>query len=244
MDDSLTMNPEELYTLPSDLRNGIIVAVNLFGNNCNMEEIMNYAELRGHTVIEDCAQSTGSGSGTKGDYSIFSFYPTKPLASMGDGGMICSNNDLTYFKKARHYGVEYGYLGDNSRMDEWQAAVVNAKLSDFEGLNEKRIGIAERYSQVIQGMKINGKCVYHQFPVCFKNRDEIIKDLLIEKIPYMIHYPNHLNDIPVLQGRQRSEVNYRVNDKIVSLPIHPFLAEEEIEKIENFLSNNRYFESS
>lgn len=220
-----------------DVQNGIIVPVHLFGNNCQMKEIMEYAKANNHIVIEDCAQSTGSGSGRYGDYSIFSFYPTKPLASMGDGGMICSDENIDYFRKARMYGVDDGILGINSRMDEFQAAVVNAKLPYIEWLNQQRIEIAERYKKIVSGIKVNSNSVYHQFVVRFRNRDKVIGKL--GRIPYMVHYKKHVNEIPVLAGRHTSEVMYRVNNTILSLPVHGYLVESEIEQIEEFLHANK-----
>jgi len=233
VDASMTMDVTKL----PDVRDGIIVPVHLFGNNCRMEEIMEYAEVNNHIVVEDCAQSTGSGSGKYGDYSVFSFYPTKPLASMGDGGMICSDNNLDYFKKARFYGVDDGILGVNSRMDEFQAAVVNSKLGSFTKLNQRRIEIAERYKKIVKGIKVNSNSVYHQFVVQFKDRNEVIKKL--NGIPYMIHYENHVNEIPVLRGRFNPEVHYRVNDRIISLPVHPYLTNSEMEQVEDFLHENK-----
>jgi len=235
VDSSMTMDVNKL----PDVKNGIIVPVHLFGNNCQMDKIISYAKSNNHIVIEDCAQSTGSGSGIHGDYSIFSFYPTKPLASMGDGGMICSDNSLDYFRKARVYGVEDNILGFNSRMDEWQAAVVNCKMDFLDMLNAKRIRIAERYKEAVSGYTVNSTSVYHQFTIRFKNRAEVIKKLDSASIPYMIHYSKHVNEMLVLSGAVPSKVGYRVDDTILSLPVHPYLTDLEIEQIEDFLYENR-----
>jgi dTDP-4-amino-4,6-dideoxygalactose transaminase len=242
VDESMTIDPSKL---PEDIKNGIIIPVHLFGNNCNMLEIMEYAKTNNHIVIEDCAQSTGSGSGKYGHYSVFSFYPTKPLASMGDGGMICFNDeeDLDYFKKIRFYGQKNGLIeeiGINSRMDEFQAAVVNAKLDHFKGLNYKRIATATRYKKIISGI-FSRNSVYHQFTVLFNNREEILKELNARSIPYMIHYPYHLSEMEALSGIY-NEVGFRVNDKIVSLPVHPFMQETDIAIIEEFLYDFKQYE--
>lgn len=233
VDASMTMDVTKL----PDIQDGIMVPVHLFGNNCKMQEIMQYARLNRHVVIEDCAQSTGSGSGKYGDYSVFSFYPTKPLASMGDGGMICSDNNLDYFRKARVYGINDSILGINSRMDEFQAAVVNSKIRYLKKLNRSRIQIAKRYKEIVTGIKVYSTSVYHQFTVQFKNRSKTIRKL--GKIPYMIHYEKHVNEIPVLRGQFNSVVQHRVNDTIISLPVHPYLAASEIEQVEKFLYENR-----
>lgn len=239
VDESMTIDVNKL----PNIKNGIIIPVHLFGNNCQMDKIMEYAKINNHVVIEDCAQSTGSGTGVFSDYSVYSFYPTKPLASMGDGGMICFNdeNDLEYFKKIRFYGQKNNFIdeiGLNSRMDEFQAAVVNSKIRSFQKLNNKRIQIANRYKKIIKGIKVNDYSVYHQFTVLFKNRDKIMNELNKNKIPFMIHYPNHVSEMIALRGSY-NEVKYRINDKIISLPIHSFLEENEIQMIEEFLYKNK-----
>jgi len=240
VDNSLTIDTDKL---PSSLKNGIVIQVHLFGNNGN-PNIVNYVKENNHILIEDCAQSTGSGSGELGDYSVFSFYPTKPLASMGDGGMICSDNNLEEYKVLRFYGQlnnNIKKLGVNSRLDEIQSAILNVKIKKFQILNDKRIEIAKRYKKHIIGIKEWSKCIYHQFPILFNNRDIIIKELNKRDIPFMIHYPHHVSEIDVLTGRY-NKVEYRVNDKIVSLPIHPFLKENEIQKVEEFLYKYKEYE--
>jgi dTDP-4-amino-4,6-dideoxygalactose transaminase len=251
VDDTFTM---DVNKLPSDVKNGIIIPVHLFGNNCNMGKIMKYAEDNNHIVIEDCAQSTGSGSGCDGYYSVFSFYPTKPLSSMGDGGMILTDNkdDMEYFKKLRFYGQSDRKVtvkdGINSRMDEIQCGIVNIKLDKFQKLNNVRISIAKRYNNIVKGMNENKygigfsrdpKCVYHQYPLLFNDRKSIIKELEKRDIPYSIHYPHHVTDMDIMKCGLNDEVGYRINDKILSLPIHPFLKEIEIQQIEEFLEGFR-----
>lgn len=243
IDESMTIDPKKL---PTDIKNGIIIPVHLFGNNCDIVSINEYAKSNNHIIIEDCAQSTGSGSGVYSDYSVFSFYPTKPLASMGDGGMICCNNidDYNFFKKLRFYGQHNNnidFIGINSRMDEIQASILNIKSKQFHKFNDKRIEIANRYKKIIKGIKINSYSVYHQFTILFNDRDFIIEKLNEENIPYMIHYSHHISEMDILKGIY-NDVNFKVNDKIISLPIHPFLEEEDIIKIEEFLKKYKSYE--
>jgi dTDP-4-amino-4,6-dideoxygalactose transaminase len=231
----------------------------LFGNNANMRGIFKYAHANKHIIIEDCAQSTGSGSGVTGDFSVFSFYPTKPLGTMGDGGAICTDDLEAYeeLKKLRFYGLSspsggggLGEVGINSRMGELEAAVLNAKLDRFEELGAKRLQIAARYKKIITGMRINSNCVYHQFPVLFNDREEIIKVLKDYGIPFMIHYHHHVSELPVFTPRNPSPegggregvVGFRVNDKIISLPIHPFMHEDHIQMVEEFLHTVKRYE--
>jgi dTDP-4-amino-4,6-dideoxygalactose transaminase len=234
VDNTFTMDTNKL----PDLKNGIIIPVHLFGNNCDMSKIMEYANLNNHIVIEDCAQSTGSGSGVHGDYSVFSFYPTKPLASMGDGGLICTRmGDADYFRKFRFYGQlgrNMEFVGINSRMDEFQAGIVLSKIDDFNDLNKKRREIACIYSEFITGMNARDICVYHQFPIMLSNRGKAILNLKTKSIPYIIHYEKHVTDFSFLNKHQY-KTSYRINENILSLPVHPFMSNEDIDKVCKFL---------
>jgi len=240
VDRSMTIDTLKL----PDIQNGIIIPVHLFGNNCNMEEIINYARENNHIVIEDCAQSAGSTSGATGDYSVFSFYPTKPIGAMGDGGMICSNLDLDIFKKLRFYGQHNSQIervGINSRMDEIQSSIVNTKLEKYKVLNDKRKRIGHRYLNIVDGIRWDSAAVFHQFVVLFDERAMILDNLSYNQIPYMIHYKYHVSEMPPLAGKV-NQVGYRVNNKCVSLPCFPFMKENEIEKVEDFLSKYKNYE--
>jgi len=235
VDDTYTINVDKL----PGFKGSIVIAVNLFGNNCDLKRLREYCDVTNSILVEDCAQSTGSGSGVYGDFSVFSFYPTKPLASMGDGGMICTDQEDAhdFFKKMRFYGqTEYGIemVGLNSRMDEFQCAIVNAKVGGYQELNDRRIEIASKYKTVVRGMKIRGRCVFHQFPVRFEHYDH-------QSVPFMNHYAHHASDFDCLKGVY-NEVSYRISDNIVSIPIHPFLTDIEIEHIMEFLNDNAYAE--
>lgn len=241
VDDTLTIDASKL----PDLKNGIVIPVHLFGNNCDMESIVKYCKDNNHILVEDCAQSTGSGSGKLGDYSVFSFYPTKPLASMGDGGMICCNEDRTIFDRLRFYGQEKGdvyLLGVNSRMDEFQAGIVNAKFSRFVELNNKRKSICSRYGKVVKGLTTRHDCVFHQFVILFNNRAKVIDEFSNTGVPYIIHYPNHISEMDIFNDVIYRRVGTRINDKCLSVPCHPFMSEEEIQKVEELLHKVRAYE--
>ena len=198
-------------------------------------------------IIQDCAQSTD----TVRDYSIadvniFSFYPTKPLASMGDGGMICTDDEVLA-KSIREYCF-YGLNEDgdtnnpgiNSRMDEIQAGIVNVKFPHLDFMNNKRIKIAHRYLKALEGntqittMRPQGNCVYHQFAILVDNRDEFIEQLTAAGIPHMIHYPNNISEM-IFQTHGTHKVQSPINNKILSLPCNTWMQEEEIELVVNFL---------
>jgi dTDP-4-amino-4,6-dideoxygalactose transaminase len=243
VDDTLTIDPNKL---PDDVKGGIVIVVHLFGNNCDMEKITEYCKKNNHILIEDCAQSTGSGSGVHGDYSVFSFYPTKPLAAMGDGGMICTDHDPEIFEKLRFYGYKPGtdnidVLGINSRLDEVQSSILNVKLKKFTALNDKRREVCRRYQQIVKGFRAREGCVFHQFVVRFKERDVVIENLDKQKIPYIIHYKKHSSEVPALSG-VHNHVGFRVSENCLSFPCHPFLEEQEIQVVEDFLRRFKDYE--
>lgn len=224
-------------------RKSVVVAVNLFGNNANLEKLRRLCDYHDSVLVEDCAQSTGSELKERvSDYAIYSFYPTKPLGSMGDGGMICSGNfDLGYFDSMRFMGQDdmgmCWRVGINSRLDEFQSAVILSKMNIYRGWNLMRQMIAERYKKIVRGIHVHTNCVYHQFPLLLSNRDLAIKMLNERGIPYMIHYPYHITDQEVLAGKNKHEVGFRINDKILSLPIHACMIESEIQQVEEFLND-------
>lgn len=245
VDDSMTIDPKKL----PDVRNGILISVHLFGNNCDFDSLKTYCKSHNHIWIEDCAQSTGSGCGTHGDYSVFSFYPTKPLGSMGDGGMICLDDqqEAAYYRQYRFYGQAAGkidFVGINSRLDEIQASVLIAKLPYLDELNQRRNEIAARYNKLVHGYKVHTKSVYHLFTLLVNNRNTVIEQLIRNDIPYMIHYGSHVTDHKALHGKNNNNVGFYVADKILSIPCHPFLEEADIQKIENTLKIVSKYEHS
>lgn len=139
VDDSLLLDPGKL---PKNIRNGIIIPVNLFGMEVH-PAVLRYAKKNGHQLILDCAQSYHARNGIRTNperetdiHYVFSFYPTKNMGSYGDGGMICTDDlhvaSKIYDFKFYGYRSEYHRLtGMNSRMDEWQCAAVNAKLENL-----------------------------------------------------------------------------------------------------------------
>jgi dTDP-4-amino-4,6-dideoxygalactose transaminase len=145
--------------------------------------------------------------------------------------------DEEYFRKFRFYGQlgrNMEFVGVNSRIDEFQAGIVLSKLSKFHELNEKRKEIACRYSEFVAGIKPRGNCVYHQFPLLLKNRKKVINLMKNLEIPYIIHYEKHVTDFTFLNCLNY-KTNFRVSDKVLSIPVHPFLKENEIHKICEFL---------
>jgi len=154
---------ELLQTHPDREKIKAIIPVHLFGQSMNLERLQNIGEIYGVKIIEDCAQSIGArwnhpdGStimtGSIGDISTFSFFPTKNLGAYGDGGMITTNDDelAAFCRSYRVHGSPVKYvhemIGINSRLDELQAIVLNIKLKHLEEYEKRRIEIAEKYAE-------------------------------------------------------------------------------------------------
>lgn len=230
-----------------------IVPVHLYGQPADMKSIMAIAKKNNLFVVEDCAQATGAFIGSKkvgsfGDAGCFSFYPTKNLGANGDGGMITTNNaDLAkVFKRLRMYGMEGSYYshieGYNSRLDEFQAAILLEKLKKLDVWNERRIDIAKKYAgniknEFIKIPSIKTGHVFHLFVVRVKQpyRDQFISHLTNMGIGHGIHYPFpiHLQVAYGFLGYKEGSFaeTESASREIVSLPIFPELTEKEISYI-------------
>ncbi len=252
----------------SHVRVKAILAVHLYGRLCPMDRLRGFAEDRGLLLLEDAAQAhgacmdmSGEGSlkraGNLGDAAGFSFYPGKNLGALGDGGAVVTSDEALacVVRKLANYGSEkkyvHEYVGENSRLDEMQAAVLSAKLPRLDSENSRRNEIAKRYLAEIRNPlillpqsanEVNpahpiSDCVWHIFPihcVCRDGsscRDALQKHLAELGIETLIHYPTPPH-------RQKAfvdtygVVDYPVAEKLagteLSLPLHPFMTEEEI----------------
>lgn len=215
-----------------------IIAVHLYGRCADMDYITNIAKKYHLYVIEDAAQAHGAmykgrRAGSLGDAAGFSFYPGKNLGALGDGGMVVTSN-REIAEKVRMYGnygssVKYHHelLGNNSRLDEMQAAFLDLKLAHLEQWNMWRNNIAERYLQGIDNPFVDlpakadhdGYQVWHVFSIHCKKRDELKLFLEKRNIGTNIHYP-----IPIHLQQCYSELGYRKGD----FPIAEYLADTEL----------------
>ena len=199
-------------------RTKAVMPVHLYGQSCDMGPIMAFAKKHGLYVVEDCAQAHGATYngrkiGTFGDAAGFSFYPGKNLGALGDAGATVTNNK-TLADKIRalgNYGSDYKYhhvyQGNNSRLDELQAAFLSAKLPHLERMNAERRRIADRYLAEVHNEQIvlpyvlpSTEPVWHIFAVRCQKRDELTAYLAEKGISTNKHYP-----IPIhLQGAYAS----------------------------------------
>lgn len=243
---------------PKDLEKRItprtkaIVVVHLFGHPAPMTEIMAIAKKHKLVVIEDCAQATGAEYqgkkvGTMGDFGCFSFFPSKNLGGIGDGGMVFANSteNLNKVRILKSHGSEIKYyhdiLGTNSRLDTVQAAALRVKLRYLDRWNTERRRVAHRYIENLRGLvqvpAENHDCkhVFHQFTVRVPNRDEFKVNLEKEGVGSMIYYPVSLHQQKAFThlgyDDQDFPVTRQAQEEVLSLPMFPELSNEQVDLI-------------
>ncbi len=238
----------------------VILAVHLYGHLADMPAITEIAKEHGLLVLEDSAQAHGAEingikAGNWGHASGFSFYPGKNLGALGDGGAITTNDDelAQTLRALRNYGSHEKYKniykGANSRLDEIQAAMLDVKLKHLDADTNKRRDIAERYLTEINNPLITmpvaldrNSHAWHVFVIRCEKRDELQKYLLDNGIQTLIHYP-----IPPHKQEAYSEwneINLPITDeihaKVLSLPISPVIADDDITKVIQALNEYEY----
>ncbi|MDA8239839.1 MAG: DegT/DnrJ/EryC1/StrS family aminotransferase [Nitrospiraceae bacterium] len=226
-------------------RTKAIIPVHLYGHTADMEGVMYVARLKGLKVIEDCAQSHGARyqgrmTGAWGDAAAFSFYPTKNLGAVGDGGIVVTDDPKIAQKvrEAREYGWRERYISEfpglNSRLDEIQAAVLRVKLRFLEAENDRRRAVAKIYDESLTDAGLllplsesAAHHVYHQYVVRSADRDSLRTFLEDKGIGTLIHYPVPVHRQPAYRNRIRcagpmdhTEILAR---EILSLPMFPEL---------------------
>ncbi len=249
-----TIDPTRIEEKISE-RTKAIMIVHLYGQPCDMDEIMRVCKQYELELIEDCAQSHGATykgqmTGTFG-YGAFSFYPTKNLGALGDAGGILVRDDQDHerIKAWRNYGSQKKYynkyIGDNSRLDEIQAAFLNIKLEGLNKITEHKRKLAALYREGIDADKFilpvhrqEAESVYHIFPLRTDRRDELKAYLQAKGIRTEIHYPVAPIDQESIQaefnkkGWTLNDTDFELARKIhateLSLPISTIHSEEDI----------------
>ncbi|GHV14930.1 aminotransferase [Fibrobacterales bacterium] len=224
-----------------------ILSVNLYGRKASDEVMLKFAKENNILLIEDCAQSAGIKP--VGDAAAFSFYPSKNLGALGDAGAVVSNDEeLTkLIRELGNYGSKEkyinNYLGVNSRIDELQAAVLSLKLPRLNADNEKRRKIAYRYINEIKNQHIilpiapenPQDCVWHQFVIRTKERNCLQTYLTEKGIETLIHYPIPPHKQKAYGTHSLAQtslpITEKLADEVLSLPIHPAMTENEIERV-------------
>lgn len=230
-----------------------ILVVHLYGQAANMDAIMKIARRHNLKVIEDCAQSHGARyhgkiTGTYGDVSCFSFYPTKNLGAFGDGGAIVTDS-VELAEQARiyrNYGSDrkyhYQVVGVNSRLDELQAGLLRVRLKHMgELINERRL-VCGRYNNEIKNENLilpktchGSDTVWHQYVVRTNKRNDLQAYLALQGIQSMIHYPvpPHLTEAYSYLGIRRGAlpVTEHYADSILSIPLYNGMRKEETDYV-------------
>ncbi|GAB6183592.1 DegT/DnrJ/EryC1/StrS family aminotransferase [Thermodesulfovibrio hydrogeniphilus] len=255
---SFNINPESIRKYLSsqsrsrDSKVVGIIPVHLYGQPCDMDEIMNIAKEYDLFVVEDVAQAfggmwKGKKLGSFGHTGAFSFFPSKNLGGFGDGGMVATNDEeiaelvrmLIKHGGKDKYNVDH--IGYNARLDTIQAAILLAKLKYIDEFNERRRKIAEIYNRELKSLSIglplsendNIYHVYHQYTIKVptKKRDELQIYLKERNIDTMVYYPVPLHKMKVFNGRCKTvdvKQAEQAPKEVLSLPIEPLLTEEEV----------------
>jgi len=235
-----------------------VMIVHLYGKPCDMDPIMDICKKNFLFLVEDCAQSHGAEykgrkTGSFGDMAAFSFYPTKNLGCLGDGGAVLTNNyDL--YKKAkmiRNYGSERKYYNEypglNSRLDEIQAAFLRIKLKDLNRINKHKRELAQIYLYGISDdftkpvIDKDYFDVYHIFNIRHRKRDELKQYLLENGVKTEIHYPlpPHKQKAMGFMNSMSLPVSEEIHKTTLSLPISVFHTRKDILKVIELINTFR-----
>ena len=233
-------------------RTRAVIAVHLFGQCAEMPPIAELCKRRGLVLVEDCAQAIGADwegtqAGAWGDFGCFSFYPTKNLGAYGDAGLVSTREAKhdALLRMLRHHGSRRAYLheviGLNSRLDEMQAAILRVKLKHLQRFTDARRAHAARYRKLLAGAELTlpaehgkGGHIYHQFTLRLARRDAAKQALGDAGIASGVYYPIPLHRQPVFEkeyGALSLPASEAAAREVLSLPIYPQLADEQLRHI-------------
>jgi len=252
-----TMAPHELFralqrSLPG--RPAAVLPVHIYGQPAELSALAEIARAHGLRLIEDCAQShgalySGRPAGSFGDIGCFSFYPTKNLGALGDGGIVATNDHslAAALREIREYGWRDRYvsarIGINSRLDPIQAAILGVKLKTLAADNARRQAVAARYDAGLANLPLalplrrpEATHVFHQYVIRVAERDALRDRLRAAGIATGIHYPVPVHRQPAYGGRLACGpsglgVTERAAPQILSLPIYPQLPDEAVDRV-------------
>lgn len=246
----------EIYTIdPAEVRRKVtartkaIIPVHLYGHPYDSDPINELARAHNIYVIEDACQAHGATykgkrTGSLGNIACFSFFPSKNMTVLGDGGMMTTNDDkiAQEVRRLRDHGRTQKYvheiLGLNCRLSEVHAAIGREQLKHLIEWNERRRAIAARYNALLRdsGVAIAverewARHVYHMYVIRVKQRDRLAAYLKGKNIETGIHYPVPVHRQPCLMSDVHLPVTEKYVDEVLSLPMHPQLTDEEVEYV-------------
>jgi len=249
----LTLDPQSTAAAVTS-RTRAILPVHLYGQPADMTGIMDVAGTHRLVVIEDCCQAHGATCngrpvGSFGTAAAYSFYPTKNLAALGDGGAITTSDPAiaVRLKRLRNGGQTDRYhhseFGMNSRLDEMQAAILRARLAWLPKWTAERRQLAKAYRTRLAGaiVTVPPECdpghVYHLFPILSPERDALQARLKARGIETLIHYPVPIPRQPALASERPADCPAadRACDQVLSLPLHPGMAPSVVEEVASAL---------
>ncbi|MEM8682870.1 MAG: DegT/DnrJ/EryC1/StrS family aminotransferase [Pseudomonadota bacterium] len=240
-------------------RTKALIPVSLYGQCADFDEINAVAARHGLAVIEDGAQSFGAQYRERRSCGLTrigctSFFPSKPLGCYGDGGAVFTDDAelAVVLRQIARHGQDRRYhhvrVGINSRLDTLQAAILLAKLSVFDVETEQREAVADRYAALLQQagsadleppvVKADRTSVFAQYTVRVRDRERVQQALKADGIPTAVHYPLPLNLQPAVVDASASvPVSERAAEEVLSLPMHPYLAAEDQERVVSRLAH-------
>jgi dTDP-3-amino-2,3,6-trideoxy-4-keto-D-glucose/dTDP-3-amino-3,4,6-trideoxy-alpha-D-glucose/dTDP-2,6-dideoxy-D-kanosamine transaminase len=228
-----------------------VVVTHLYGRLTGVDALVALCRERGVALIEDCAQAAGAHrdgrrAGSYGDLGAFSFYPTKNLGALGDGGAVVTDDSplAERVRRLRQYGWSQKYVvstpgGINSRLDELQAAILNVRLPKLDEWNERRRRIVERYAAAAEGgplelLEVSGPDhAAHLAVGRTRHRDEVRRRLGSWGVATEVHYPvpDHLQTACRVERLRKLPVTEALAEEVVSLPCFPQLTDLEIDLV-------------
>jgi dTDP-3-amino-3,4,6-trideoxy-alpha-D-glucose transaminase len=245
----LTMDPAATAAAITP-RTRAIMPVHLYGQAADMPALMDVARRHNLAVVEDCCQAhfatcAGQPVGSFGTVAAYSFYPTKNLGALGDGGALTTNDAVLadHARRLRNGGQTDRYhhaeFGLNSRLDEIQAAVLSARLKWLPRWTDARRACAGHYRAALAHAPVavppeqDAGHVYHLFPVLSDSRTALQGHLKARGIETLIHYPIPIPRQPAVASEQPGQcpVADRISAEVFSLPLHPGLTAQAIEEV-------------
>ncbi|OQA39808.1 MAG: dTDP-3-amino-3,6-dideoxy-alpha-D-galactopyranose transaminase [Candidatus Omnitrophica bacterium ADurb.Bin314] len=253
---SFTLDPQSLQKALSR-KTRAVIPVHLFGQCADMDAIGRIAKSHRIKVIEDACQAhgamwNGKKAGSLGDAGAFSFYPTKNLGGIGDGGIVTTSNERMYRRilqyrnlgKSLSNAMVHDEVGWTSRLDSLQAAFLSIKLGRLDALNETRRTLAKRFEEKLSptpvispGQVAGAQHVYHIYVVRVPDgqRDALKEYLAQEGIPSMVHYEIPVHRQPIMRRHKTRKVPLPVTEKlkkeVLTLPFYPGMTESEVDLV-------------
>jgi dTDP-4-amino-4,6-dideoxygalactose transaminase len=245
----LTIAPEAVERALS-ARTRAIMPVHLYGQAADMRALESIAARHSLAIVEDCCQAhlataAGRPVGTIGVAGAFSFYPTKNLGALGDGGAVITNDRslADRIRRLRNGGQTSRYhhdeFGVNSRLDEIQAAILRARLPFLSDWTTERRSLAASYREALAGtaVRLLPECdrghVYHLFVVRSQRRAGLEQHLAARGIETLVHYPTPISDQPAMAGTNPAvcPVARAACGEVISLPLHPALGDADVREV-------------